>query len=101
MYKVTFGESPSGIAVKLSAGGFMRVGFGTAQYVNTGKQGIDGTTFYPSVSGEECTLSWTNDGGKENPDPVNIRGKQGPQGPAGSSANIEALTNIDLEKLLV
>ncbi len=100
-YKVSFEEHPTNIAVKLSVGGFMRVGFGATQYVNTGKQGIDGTTFYPSVTGEECTLSWTNDGGKENPAPVNIRGKQGPQGPAGSNANIEALTNLELEKLLV
>lgn len=44
-----------------------------------GKDGIDGTdgvTFTPSVS-EEGVLSWTNDGGLPNPDPVNIKGPPG------------------------
>ena len=47
----------------------------------------DGTTFTPSVSSDGI-LSWTNDGGKTNPDPVNITGSQGetgPQGPAGAA----------------
>lgn len=63
-----------------------------------GADGSDGATFYPSVS-SDGTLSWTNDGGKVNPTPVNIRGPQGqpgadgqqgiqgvpgPQGPAGA-----------------
>lgn len=59
-----------------------------------GTDGVDGTTFTPSVSAEG-DLSWTNDGGKENPATVNIKGPkgdtgeqgptgdQGPQGPAG------------------
>lgn len=38
--------------------------------------GSDGTTFTPSVSAEGV-ISWTNDGGKENPSPVNIKGQQG------------------------
>lgn len=79
----------------------MKATFGTVQYVNTGKQGIDGTTFYPSVEGEDCTLSWTNDGDKPNPPPVNLRGKQGPQGAPGSDAAVVPLTNLELEKLLV
>lgn len=44
-----------------------------------GEDGIDGTdgvTFTPSVS-EGGTLSWTNDGGLPNPDPVNIKGPPG------------------------
>lgn len=44
-----------------------------------GKDGIDGTdgvTFTPSVL-EDGTLSWTNDGGLPNPDPVNIKGPPG------------------------
>ncbi len=99
-YKVSFEEKPT-IAVKLSVGdNTNRVGFNSTQYVNAGKRGLDGTTFYPEVSGEDCTLSWTNDGGKENPAPVNIRGKQGEKGEPGS-ATLEALTNLDLEKLLV
>lgn len=42
----------------------------------------DGATFTPSVSADG-TLSWTNDGGLPNPDPVNIRGPQGKQGMQG------------------
>lgn len=50
----------------------------------------DGTTFIPSVS-EEGIISWTNDGGLPNPEPVNIKGpqgdtgSQGPTGPQGST----------------
>ena len=36
----------------------------------------DGTTFTPTVS-EDGVLSWTNDGGKTNPEPVNIKGEDG------------------------
>lgn len=38
-----------------------------------GKDGTNGTTFTPYVSADG-TLSWTNDGGLENPEPVNIVG---------------------------
>lgn len=100
-YAVSFDQSKQTIHVKLSTGGMMKASFGTVQYVNTGKQGIDGTTFYPSVEGEDCTLSWTNDGDKPNPAPVNLRGKQGPQGAPGSDAAVVPLTNLELEKLLV
>ena len=41
-----------------------------------GLKGEDGTTFYPHVSAEGI-ISWTNDGGKPNPDPVNIKGTDG------------------------
>lgn len=41
-----------------------------------GTDGIDGTTFTPSVSAEGV-ISWTNDGGKQNPPSVNIKGNQG------------------------
>lgn len=44
-----------------------------------GDPGSDGTTFTPSVSSEGM-ISWTNDGGKPNPDPVNIRGPKGDPG---------------------
>ena len=47
-----------------------------------GAPGATGTTFTPSVSADG-TLSWTNDGGKENPTSVNIKGPQGAQGPQG------------------
>lgn len=50
-----------------------------------GADGADGTTFTPSVS-SEGVISWTNDGDKANPEPVNIKGPKGDpgaQGPAG------------------
>ena len=47
-----------------------------------GGGGKDGTTFTPSVS-PEGELTWTNDGGKPNPEPVNIMGPAGPGGPQG------------------
>lgn len=48
---------------------------------NSGTQGKDGVTFTPSVS-PEGLLSWSNDGGLDNPEPVNIKGPAGDPGPA-------------------
>lgn len=79
-YAVNFETTPRVIAVKLSTGGMMHASFGSVQYVNTGKQGIDGTTFYPSVEGDECTLSWTNDGNKEKPQACQFEGPTRPPG---------------------
>ena len=47
-----------------------------------GPQGPVGATFTPEVTAEGL-LSWTNDGGLENPDSVNIRGPKGDTGEAG------------------
>lgn len=47
-----------------------------------GPAGQNGVTFTPSVS-ETGVLSWTNNGGLDNPDPVNIMGPQGLQGVQG------------------
>ena len=47
-----------------------------------GPAGQNGATFTPSVS-EAGVLSWTNNGGLDNPDPVNIMGPQGVQGNPG------------------
>ena len=44
--------------------------------------GGDGATFRPEVSADG-ELSWTNNGGLDNPEPVNIRGPQGVQGEPG------------------
>ena len=41
--------------------------------------GGSGATFTPSVDADG-NLSWTNDKGLENPEPMNITGPQGPQG---------------------
>lgn len=56
-------------------------------YVDTqtnaqGPIGENGATFMPAVSASG-DLSWTNDKSLPNPDTVNIRGPQGPTGPAG------------------
>lgn len=63
---------------------------------NTGEQGLQGETgpqgstgpyFTPSVS-DNGNLSWTNNGGLQNPNTVNImgpQGKQGIQGPKGET----------------
>lgn len=44
--------------------------------IGDGTDGATGTTFTPSVS-EEGVISWTNDGGKQNPTPRNIKGSDG------------------------
>ena len=52
-----------------------------------GLGGGSGATFYPSVS-PDGVLSWENDRGLENPEPVNIKGPAGatgPQGPKGDT----------------
>lgn len=55
-----------------------------------GSGGMDGATFIPAVS-EAGVISWTNNGGLENPAPVNIKGLKGdtgeigPAGPAGAT----------------
>ena len=48
----------------------------------TGAQGPRGYTFTPSMA-QDGTLSWENDGGLPNPEPVNLVGPEGPQGPQG------------------
>ena len=48
-----------------------------------GGTGKDGTTFTPNVSADG-TLSWTNDGGKDNPASVNIKGAKGDTGAQGA-----------------
>ena len=72
--------------------------------VTTGPAGADGTTFTPSVSADGV-LSWTNDGGLENPAPVDIRGpagKDGEQGPAGEDGlGVPAATAEDAGKVPV
>lgn len=48
-----------------------------------GEQGGQGTTFIPSVDANG-NLSWTNDGGLENPDVRNIMGPKGDTGATGA-----------------
>ena len=56
--------------------------------------GRDGATFTPSVS-EDGTLSWTNDKGLENPEPVNIMGPQGPAGADGEKGEKGEAGEVD------
>lgn len=53
----------------------------------SGADGEDGATFTPSVS-EAGVLSWTNDKGLPNPDPVNIKGPPGEGG--GTTAGVSS-----------
>lgn len=46
--------------------------------------GTKGVTFIPAVD-TAGNLSWSNDGGLENPDTVNIKGPQGATGPKGDT----------------
>ena len=58
-----------------------------------GDTGAPGATFTPHVDGNG-NLSWTNDGGLDNPATQNIRGAAGPKGetgPAGKSAYAAAV----------
>ena len=55
------------------------------QLSGPGLPGVDGVTFTPSVN-ESGEISWTNDGDKENPDPVNI------MGPTGAAAGFGTVT---------
>ena len=52
-----------------------------------GTNGRDGVTFTPRMS-DDGDLSWTNDGGKANPETVNLKGPKGDtgtRGPAGAN----------------
>ena len=49
--------------------------------------GVDGVTFTPAVS-DEGIISWTNDGGRENPASVNIKGQPGDPGNNGVTPHI-------------
>lgn len=54
-----------------------------------GAAGKDGVTFTPSMS-DDGDLSWTNDGGKANPQTVNLKGPKGgtgAPGPRGAPGN--------------
>lgn len=46
---------------------------------------LEGYTFTPSYNDETGILSWTNDGGLPNPDPVKIKGEDGAKGDPGEN----------------
>ena len=49
-----------------------------------GDTGAAGTTFTPHLDGNG-NLSWTNDGGLDNPETQNIRGAKGDKGETGAA----------------
>lgn len=71
-----------------------------------GADGANGATFTPAVDAEG-NLTWTNDGGRENPESVNLkgpRGEQGEQGAAGADGytpvkGVDYLTNAEIEQI--
>lgn len=54
-----------------------------------GAKGDDGVTFTPSIDASG-NLSWTNDGGKDNPGSVNIKGAPGTNGVGITEVSIDA-----------
>ena len=61
-----------------------------------GADGADGVTFTPSVAADG-TISWTNDGGRQNPSSVNIKG---PQGDPGDDYVLTAQDKADIAALV-
>lgn len=55
-----------------------------AKTINIGGKGDDGATFIPFVSADGI-ISWTNDKELPNPEPVNIKGKDGKNGIDGEN----------------
>ena len=53
---------------------------------SNGKDGTNGATFTPSVDANG-NLSWTNNGGLDNPPTVNIKGPKGDSGEGGGSSS--------------
>lgn len=55
---------------------------------SSGRNGSDAITFFPSVD-SSGNLSWTNDGGADNPMTVNIMGPKGEKGDTGDIAGLD------------
>lgn len=68
-------DDPSGVSVtncEVNVDGDLIVTLSDGREINAGRVvGADGVTFIPSVN-EQKILSWTNDGGLENPEPVDL-----------------------------
>lgn len=67
------------------------------KWVNNGSlqgvKGDNGVTFIPSVTADG-TMSWTNNGGMTNPEPVNLRGPAGKDGANGKDAAADKTLGI-------
>lgn len=60
-----------------------------------GAAGANGVTFTPVMTG--TTLSWTNDGGLQNPPSVDLKGEKGD---AGDAAVVDAYTRTQVDNML-
>lgn len=70
--------------ITLSNGTTLDAGVAKGADGTNGTNGDDGATFTPSVSAEGV-ISWTNDGGRTNPTPINIKGADGAEGASGTT----------------
>ena len=65
----------------------------------SGTPGANGVTFTPHLSADGV-LSWTNDGGLANPDPVNIKGAPGAKGDKGDPGSDASVTAANIKSAL-
>lgn len=65
----------------------------------SGTPGANGVTFTPHLSADGV-LSWTNDGGLANPDPVNIKGAPGAKGDKGDPGGDASVTAANIKAAL-
>lgn len=77
-------QGPTGATGETGATGPQGPTGATGAQGPAGNDGADGTTFTPSVNAAG-DLSWTNDGGKQNPQTVNIKGPAGATGATGAT----------------
>ena len=79
-------------------GGEFTPKFRDSLYLGTG---ADGATFFPTVS-SDGVISWTNNKGLPNPDPVNIKGDPGPPGSPGRTPvmGVDYFTEADKTELV-
>jgi len=59
----------------------------------------DGVTFTPNIS-SDGVISWTNDGGKENPAPMSIKGQKGDNGEKGRDGSDADVTKENIQRAL-
>ena len=95
------GSTPT-IEVTHSEGGFYTLAFAIPSGEDgtdgdDGQDGADGVTFTPSVSAEGV-ISWTNDGNRQNPESVNIKGPKGDQGDPAPAADVADAVDAYLEE---
>lgn len=77
---LSFEQNQQNINVPFSeSGAEFNTNFGETSVIHEGQSGA---TFYPDVSADGI-ISWTNDRGLPNPNPVNIKGEKGDKGDKG------------------